>query len=243
MHVTSIDRLLSPSAQAAVRTASQFVTAEATRGDASLWQKGVSSHDIAAEALLMKLPEIYMLGLESTILQLVQLYIGRAAAYHGAVIRRSLVDDRHVGTRLWHQDAEDVHVVRMVIYLNDVTEGGGPFEYVPRSTGLRYKRFAGGDGELTNERMRAVMPYDRWKRVTGPAGTVVLADTAKVFHHESLQTERERSVVMIGYSSRRPTGREYALRHFPVERVKAALEQLVPPANYGHVFDWRSGGG
>jgi hypothetical protein len=39
---------------------------------------------------------------------------------------------------------------------------------------------------------------ERWKRRTGAAGTVVLCDTGKVFHHESLPTKRDRAFIMSG---------------------------------------------
>jgi hypothetical protein len=239
VHVTTVDRLLSESARTAILHASEFIREPSTLGDPALWRMGDSSHDIHAAALLEKAPGAYLLGLETSILSLARLYIRQPVAYHGAVIRRSLVDGRDLGTRLWHQDAEDFNVLRMVIYLNDVTSGGGPFEYIPRNSGLNYGLFGNAPGPLTNERMKEVMPFDKWRRVMGSAGTVVLADTAKTFHHESMQTARERAVVMIGYTSQRPKARDVAMRHFPVESVKPALLRIVPEENHAHVFGWR----
>jgi len=239
VHVTSVERLLTPAAHATLLAAAKIITNPDTQNDPSLWSLGTSSNDITAEAMLARFPAIYLMGLDAALLRLVELYIREPVGYHGAVIRRSLVDERRGGTRLWHQDGEDIRVLRMVVYLNDVVAGGGPFEYIPRSTGLTYRRFAGQPGPLTNERMQQVIPYAQWKRIEGLAGTVVLCDTAKVFHHESMQTERERSVVMIGYSSQRPMGMTLAMNHFPVERVMPALTAMVPAHNRPHVFDWR----
>jgi hypothetical protein len=239
VHVTTADRLLSESAQRAIASAAAFIRDPSTRGNVGLWRIGASSHDISANTLLRELPGVYSLGLEPTLLSLVQQYIRQPVAYHGAVIRRSLVDGRDAGTRLWHQDGEDFHVFRMVIYLNDVEPGGGPFEYIPRTTGLTYSRFADPAAPLTNDRMKEVIPFEQWRRVTGLSGTVVLADTAKTFHHESMQTERERSVIMIGYSSQHPKCMATAMDHFPVESLRSELLRTVPPENHGHVFDWR----
>jgi hypothetical protein len=127
----------------------------------------------------------------------------------------------------------------MLVYLNDVTLGGGPFEYIPRSLGVGYRHVAGIERELNNERMSQVVPVEQWRRVYGAAGTIVLADTAQIFHHESLQTERDRSVIMIGYSSRRPRSMGTAMAHFPVEEVADALEQIIPAPAYPYVFGWR----
>ena len=189
--------------------------------------------------MLTRAPELYLLGLHDTLLKLAHRYLRLPVAYHGAVVRHSLIDGEKTGPRIWHQDAEDIHVLRVVVYLTDVTIGAGPFEYIPRHLGLSYRRIDSNLIPLTDEHMRKVVPLEQWKRIIAPAGTVVLADTAKVFHHESLQTDTERFVIMIGYSSRRPSGMDLAMAHFPVKRVKAALERIVPACNYGHVFGWR----
>ncbi len=189
--------------------------------------------------LLSRLPQLFLLGLEPFLLNLVHRYLGSPVAYHGAVLRHSLLDGTSVGPRLWHQDAEDTHVFRMVLYLNDVHEGGGPFEYIPRHLGITYKKFTGVSDAITNDRMAAVVHPDRWQRVIAPAGSVVIADTAKVFHHESLQISAERAVVMFGYSSRKPRRLDLAMSHFPVERVEAQLRSIVPIENVEHVFGWR----
>ena len=234
VHVTTIDRLF-PSSAAPIRNAFASATAlleESPGQEASLWNRHESSTDLRAEVLLTRVPELYLLGLDGDLLTLIHHYLRLPVAYHGAVIRHSLVDGAGAGPRLWHKDAEDFHVFRMVVYLNEVTDGGGPFEYIPRNLGISYKHFVGGGGELTNDRVREVVPPAQWKRVYGPAGTVVLADTAQIFHHEALQTQRERSVIMLGYSSRRPRSPQLALAHFPVERVQSILVPVVPPGRH-----------
>jgi hypothetical protein len=171
-------------------------------------------------------------------MRLAEHYLELPVAYHGVALRQSFTDGNQIGPRLWHMDSEDFHVLRVVIYLNDVTPGGGPFEYVPRNVGLSYKAFPGPDG-ITSERMRTVIKENRWKQCYGPIGTVVIADSAKTFHHESLQSERNRTVAMIGYSSRRPRRMALAMAHFPVESSKSLLQPLVSPEQHPHVFGWR----
>ncbi len=240
--VTSLDRLLgagNSEYHASVKTAQDLVGTQPASTNADLWTRGLSSTDLTADALLTHLPALYLLGLHVNILRIVEAYLGSPPAYHGAVLRHSLVDGASVRTRLWHQDAEDRQVFRVVLYLNDVHEGGGPFEYIPRHLGVTYKKFAGVSDAITNDRMAAVVHPNRWKRVIAPAGTVVIADTAKVFHHESLQISAERAVVMFGYSSRKPRRLDLAMSHFPVERVQAQLRSIIPSENVAHVFDWR----
>jgi hypothetical protein len=242
VHVSTIEELLPESAATlheSFRLALELVREAPLKEPSRVWQRGSASNDLRADVMLDMVPGLYLLGLDAGLLRLVQQYLRLPVAYHGAVIRHSLVDGVGAGPRLWHQDEEDFHVLRMVVYLNDVTVGGGPFEYIPRNLGLSYKQFAGFESSLTNDRMRTVVPVERWKRIYGAAGTVVLADTAQVFHHESLQTERDRAVIMIGYGSRRPKSMVTSMSHFPAEQVEGTLRRIVPVGNHAHVFSWR----
>jgi hypothetical protein len=218
--------------------AASFVTTECQRAESPSMRRLAASTDLLPDELLKSFPELYLLGLHPRIVDLAEHYFGLPVAYHGVALRQSLTNGNQVGPRLWHMDSEDFHVLRVVIYLCDVTPGGGPFEYVPRNRGLTYKAFS-GIGGISNERMRSVVPETQWKRCFGPAGTVILADSAKIFHHESLQVDRNRTVAMIGYSSRRPKGMQLAMSHFPVEALKPELLGVVSPDHYPHVFDWR----
>jgi hypothetical protein len=242
VHVSTLDKLLPETAASLhryFRLALDLLHEAPLKEPSRVWRRGSASNDLRADVMLDMVPELYLLGLDAGLLDLVRQYLRLPVAYHGAVVRHSLVDGVGAGPRLWHQDEEDFHVLRMVVYLNDVTVGGGPFEYIPRSLGISYKQFAGFESQLTNDRMSGVVPTERWKRIYGAAGTVVLCDTAQVFHHESLQTERDRAVIMIGYSSRRPRSMVTSMGHFPAEQVEAALRRIVPVPNYPHVFGWR----
>jgi hypothetical protein len=241
VHVTTVERLLGDAAPAyrqAMDKASSLL-AETGRRDQRVWIPRGASTDLAADELLARLPEIYLFGLHAQVLAIAEQYLRVSVAYHGAVLRHSLVDGCQVGPRLWHRDGEDFNVLRSVLYLNDVGEGDGPFEYVPRHIEVDAPKTGGGVPMRTDEEMRAIVPPAHWKRVLGPAGTVVLADSAQTFHHESLQRGKDRAVVMMGHSSRRPKGRASALSHFPVEANAAALARIVPADKQEHVFAWR----
>lgn len=242
VHVTSIEELLGDDAGGQIRDTfgvAAELTREASQSASGTWTQRASSTDLRPDVLLTRIPALYLLGLNSRLLSLAHHYLRLPVAYHGAVVRYSKIDGGGVGTRLWHQDAEDFHVFRVLVYMNDVSPGGGPFEYIPRHCGPRYKDFPSNTYVLTNEQMCRIVPPERWKRVYGPAGTVVIADTAQVFHHEALQTDRERMVTMIGYSSRRPRALQLAMTHFPTESLAGMLKAVVPPAQHAHVFNWR----
>ena len=78
--------------------------------------------------LAARFPEVIRFGLEE-----------RAARHHRGVprgaggfttvhLRKDIGGGNQVGTRFWHLDTEDVRVIRMMVYLNDVTLDDGPFE-------------------------------------------------------------------------------------------------------------------
>ena len=241
VYVSSVERLLGVAApayrEAMALAAAMLQPARAPAG--ATWHPRGASTDLAPGDLLAHLPALFLFGLNTTVLSIAEQYLRLPVAYHGAVLRHSLVDGNAVGPRLWHRDAEDRHVLRSVVYLNDVDEDGGPFEYVPRRNLPADAKALASVGQRSDAEMAALVPRDLWKRCVGPAGTVVLADSAQVFHHESLQRGSGRSVVMMGHASRRPLDRELAESHFPVHLHLPALARITRPEHHAHVFGWR----
>ena len=241
VYVSTVERLLGAAAPA-YREAMADALALLQGGPASAgltWRARGASTDLAPGDLLAHLPALYLFGLSTTLLAIAEQYLRLPVAYHGAVLRRSLVDGNQVGPRLWHRDGEDRHVLRSVVYLNDVDEDGGPFEYVPRGTAGATPRVVAQGGQRSDAEMALLVPRELWKRCAGPAGTVVLADSAQVFHHESLQRRTERAVVMMGHASRLPMNRGLAESHFPVHQHLPALARITRPEHHAHVFGWR----
>src|SRR5262249_13382781 len=117
VHITAINKLLPESAallERSFRLALDLVREAPLKEPSRVWQRGSASNDLRADVMLDMLPELYLLGLDQSLLGLVQQYLRLPVAYHGAVVRHSLVDGVGAGPRLWHQDEEDFHVVRMV---------------------------------------------------------------------------------------------------------------------------------
>ena len=112
--------------------------------------------------------------------------------------------DRKASQR-WHRDFNDKHLLKAFLYLVDVDEGTGPFEYVPGSApGGRYAdawpwRPLGEnyppDGELEKR-----IPEDGIRTFTAPKGTMVFCNTSG-FHRGGFATERPRVLATVTYSS------------------------------------------
>lgn len=112
--------------------------------------------------------------------------------------------DRRASQR-WHRDFNDKHLLKAFLYLVDVDEGTGPFEYVAESApGGRYAdawpwRPLGDnyppDGELERR-----IPESGIRTFTAPKGTIVFCNTSG-FHRGGFATERPRVLATVTYSS------------------------------------------
>jgi hypothetical protein len=83
-----------------------------------------------------------------------------------------------IGPQSWHGDGCPDGIIRGIIYLNDVDEEGGPFEYKDSSGAVR--------------------------SVTGSAGTFLVFDANRLIHRGSPPAVRERSVIDLVIQARLP---------------------------------------
>lgn len=158
---------------------------------------------INPSAIASELPELFMWGLDESLLDVVESYLGLEVAYHGVCVRKERVDGASSGTRLWHRDNEDFQVIRVMIYLSDVLDDeSGPFEYIPRHSSPTYRDFP-GVGTITDEEMKRVVPEWRWRRAKGPRATVIFGAVAEIFHHGKVPATA-RKMASFHYTSRHP---------------------------------------
>lgn len=154
---------------------------------------------------LMKYPEIFLWGLEERLLNIIENYIGLPVLYHGAHFRREVANGKLIGVRQWHIDIEDHRMVRIIIYLNNVTLNGGPFEYISKSlsTSLR-KTLQYTSGFISDEIIKTIVPTSNWKPCLGGSGTVIFSDTGNIFHRAKPPAKVDRYSITYSYTSRRP---------------------------------------
>jgi len=147
-------------------------------------------------------------GVEPTLLRIAEQYLGLPAAYDGPKVTYTPADGRQAGTRLWHRDREDRRMMKVAIYLNDVTEDGGPLQSVKRHVfeGPLDRDFSHpilSDEKLEQRLGRKINPEDITS-CTGPAGTVIFMDTARLFHRGKPAISVDRRAVFHSYFSRTP---------------------------------------
>jgi len=145
---------------------------------------------------------------------------GVADAYYGLRTRIADINiwrnlpSRHkpVSSQLWHRDQPDDHLVlKMFVYLEDVTEGAGPLSYVKGSHGKGDRKwrpqgtlYDGHNVRAQDDDMNREVPEARRPRFTGPAGTVVLADTLG-WHKGGQATSEPRLLIQVLFASQGAT--------------------------------------
>ncbi|AKG21705.1 hypothetical protein [Calothrix sp. 336/3] len=159
----------------------------------------------ASPEQMIKFPEIFLWGLQERLLNIVEHYIGLPVAYHGAYFRRDLANQIERKSRLWHIDGEDRKLLKIIVYLHDVDENCGPFQYIPQSlttevmASLRYRH-----GYIQDSTMQKVVSPSMQKSCTGVAGTVVFASTSDIFHRGKIPVTQDRFTIFYDYTCRQP---------------------------------------
>jgi len=123
-------------------------------------------------------------------------------------------------TQLWHRDDDDHANVKAFIYLNAVTEGGGPFCFVPGTHvfgSLKHAIPPTAPGRMNDDQMAATVPAAGWTCCTGSPRTVILADTTG-FHKGLKPQTHHRVLVSFHYTSGTPRyPRSFALQNASTE--------------------------
>lgn len=121
-------------------------------------------------------------------------------------------------SQLWHRDPEDLKLLKVFLYLNDVDEDTGPFCYIPRSQ--PFGEYAGANPphkdrkRVLDEEMNPVLPPEKQMVCTGPADTMILADTVG-FHRGGNPRAKNRLMLTFTYTSAWPNKRSFRLEGTP----------------------------
>jgi hypothetical protein len=151
---------------------------------------------------LMDFPQIYMWGLNRRLLDFIENYVGLPIRYHGADMRREVADGKLTDVRQWHIDVEDRRMFKIIVYLNDVSPGGGPFQYLARELTVETARRLGySSGFVSDDAMRAVLPPSRWVECLAASHSAVIADTCHVFHRAQPPRTADRYSITYSWTS------------------------------------------
>jgi ectoine hydroxylase-related dioxygenase (phytanoyl-CoA dioxygenase family) len=114
-------------------------------------------------------------------------------------------DAKRVSSQRWHRDYDDQHLLKAFLYLVDVNDEMGPFQYVPGSAGSgpyakEWPWRPLGDNYPGDDELAARIPGSSVETFTGPAGTLVFCNTSG-FHRGGLSTTDPRVLATWTYTS------------------------------------------
>ena len=147
-------------------------------------------------------------ALDDRILKIAGAYLGvwGKMFYYSLWLTRVIPKDSpRFRSQNWHRDPDDKRMCKMFLYLKDIDNNSGPFQYIKGSQcGGRWSHVAPqrppkGSYPPQGEVERSVAPEDITV-CTGQAGTIIFADTAGL-HRGGYATESERLMSTAEYSS------------------------------------------
>ncbi|MBE9208580.1 2OG-Fe(II) oxygenase [Nostoc sp. LEGE 06077] len=181
----------------------------------------------ASSQQIMEYPEIFLWGLEQRLLNIIEHYLGLPIAYHGTYFRRDLANKLEKGSRLWHLDPEDRKVLKIIIYVNDVTENQGPFQYIPLPlTSNIVQSLKYSYGYIPNQTMQKVISSTNYKSCIGSSGTVIFAGTGSIFHRGKIPQISDRFTIFFDYTSRRKKELFYINNSLPYQDLVKLSQNL-----------------
>ncbi|MFO7572272.1 MAG: hypothetical protein R6W48_06700 [Gaiellaceae bacterium] len=139
---------------------------------------------------------------------------------------------RRISSQRWHRDFNDRKLVKAFLYLVDVDEATGPFQYAAGSApggrhGDAWPWRPLGENYPPEDELEQRMPAEAVQTFTGPKGTLLFCNTAG-FHRGGFATARARVLATATYSSPASlaslTDRSY--------RYTGSLDGLDAPTRY-----------
>ncbi len=147
-------------------------------------------------------------SLSPPILNIVNSYLKLFSKFRGSDLKATIPmpeGARNYASQQWHRDPEDKRLVKVFLYLNDVDQSSGPFNY------LKYSHDGGRWRELFPMQPPSgsiKMPFDVDSKIpkedvltcTGPAGTIIFCDTSGL-HKGGYSTEKSRIMYTSTFTS------------------------------------------
>ena len=200
--VTTVDNLSNPQITGAVNAAKDLLLKSPLNSPTLTQEIGCQGNYGVPGKILQNYPEILLWGLNEQLLDLVENYIGLPIFYLGAEVKRCFPDGGFTGVRNWHTDTEDYRMFKVIIYLNDVDEQGGPFQYIPEhKSDIAKKKLKYRFGLISDQLMEKHVSSQDWVSCLGKKNTVIIADTFRIFHRAKPPINQERLSITLTYLS------------------------------------------
>jgi hypothetical protein len=146
---------------------------------------------------VLECPELLALVNAPPVLRLAEAYLGCKPTLSSLGVRWSFPGRGEAARyQAFHRDVDDWRFLKLFIYLSDVEQDCGPHIYV---RGSHRRRFGFSARSYGLEEIAARFGADSLRTVTGPAGSVFIADTLGV-HCGAPPTGRSRLMLQAQYS-------------------------------------------
>jgi len=106
-----------------------------------------------------------------------------------------------VATQVFHRDFDDIKLIKTFLYLNNVENQNGPFEYILTS---HKKPWENNNKIIDNDSVLKKFKKENFMSVTGKKNTLIIADT-NGFHHGKKLTKGYRILLTASYTSNNPS--------------------------------------
>jgi hypothetical protein len=159
--------------------------------------EGDHFRDIQDDERLLAEPWPFLFLLSEPLLGLAERYMRLPVRYFGLAVKREIANGELKGTRGFHTDPEDENVLKLIVYLNDVDAGTGPFQCISAPDSAKVAR-ARGTG------LERIVPPSNWITCLGPRLTANVCDTARCLHRASPPITTDRYSITFSYVSERP---------------------------------------
>jgi hypothetical protein len=184
---------------------------------------------IGLEDPLVNLPEVVDLAFDARLLGLATAYFQTVPFLSYVKIRKSFVNALPPSpTQQFHVDIGTYSIFKVLLYLNDVAPGGGPFCFVQ---GSHRKKFTNWESKrYSSEEMAAVYGEGRVVQYYARAGDAILVESTG-FHRGEKPETADRSILILNYT----VHPEYGFEYPPVRMRREDRERL--PEYAGLVAD------
>jgi Phytanoyl-CoA dioxygenase (PhyH) len=114
-------------------------------------------------------------------------------------------DAERKASQIWHRDFNDRHLLKAFLYLSDVDEHSGPFEYIPGSQpGGRYADVHPwapmAIGRISDKELAKYVPAEDVRTFTAPKGTIIFCNTSGL-HRGGFAETKPRVLAPVTYCS------------------------------------------
>lgn len=193
--------------------------AEVSVGEAAVKEK---VNYLQVSEPLYNIPELIPFAFDERVLGLMGAYLGCPPLLTYIKLQRSFVNELEpTNTQLHHVDLAGHRLPKVLLYLNDVEEGGGAFTHVDTSHRVRFEGWL-DKPRWTDAEMAERYGPDALLRLYGKMGDLLAADTVG-FHCGSKPTKATRTIVILSYGAHAEYGNADA-----VNIRRSDLEGLSP---------------